>query len=140
MAKNIVQKILFKNTKPAALYDLYMNSKKHAVATAAPAKLSTKAGGKYSVHGGYITGENIQLVKDKLIVQTWRAQGWAEGDTDSIFTIYLEPKGKDTILYAIHTNLPDSAVESVSKGWHLHYWEPWKKYLKGKPIAKHPTM
>ena len=69
MTKTLLQKILFKNTTPKALYDLYMDSKKHSIATGAPAKLSDKVGGKYSVHGGYITGKNLQLVKNKLIIQ-----------------------------------------------------------------------
>ncbi|MES1214461.1 MAG: SRPBCC domain-containing protein [Bacteroidota bacterium] len=140
MAKNIVQKVVFKNTAPKALYDLYLNSKKHSVATGAPAVMSNKKGGKYSAHNGYISGENICLVKDKLIVQTWRTLEWDKSDPDSTFTIILEPKGKNTELIAIHSNLPDKYADSIDKGWHLHYWEPWKKYLAGKPIDKSPTM
>jgi activator of HSP90 ATPase len=140
MAKNIVHKIVFKNTAPKALYDLYMNSKKHSVATGAPAVLSNKTGGKYTAHNGYITGENICLLKDRLIVQTWRTLEWDQSEPDSTFTIILDQKGKNTELLAIHSNLPDKYAESIDKGWHQHYWEPWKKYLAGKPIAKSPAM
>jgi activator of HSP90 ATPase len=140
MAKNIVHKIVFKNTDSKALYDLYMNSKKHTVATGAPARISNKAGGKYSAHGGYITGENLLLLKDTLIVQTWRTLEWDKNDPDSTFTIILESKGKNVTLHAVHSNLPEKYAESIDKGWHAHYWEPWKKYLKGKPIAKSPSM
>lgn len=140
MPKTIVQKVVFKNTTPKDLYDLYMNAKKHSAATGAPAKISAKEGGTYSAHNGYITGKNLHLVKDRLIVQTWRAQGWNTDDIDSIFIISLEPKGKNVVLHAIHANLPDKHAESINKGWHNHYWEPWKKYLAGKPIAKSPEM
>jgi activator of HSP90 ATPase len=140
MPKTIVQKVVFKNTTPKDLYDLYMNEKKHSIATGAPAKISAKEGAAYSAHGGYITGKNLQLVKDRLIVQTWRAQGWDKEDTDSIFIISLEPKDKNIVLHAIHANLPDKHAASIDKGWHNHYWEPWKKYLAGKPIAKSPEM
>jgi len=140
MAKNIVQTVVFRNTKPKALYDLYMNAKKHSTATGAPAKITAKKGTKYSAHGGYITGENLHLIKDKLVVQTWRAQSWEKDDPDSTFIILLEPKGKNVVLHAIHSNLPDKHAESINKGWHNHYWEPWKKYLAGKPIAKSPEM
>src|SRR5213075_1544174 len=129
MAKNINQKIVFKNTTQKALYDLYMDSKKHSVATGAPAKLSAKEGGKYSVHGGYITGKNLQLIKNKLIVQTWRAEGWGKDDADSTFIILLEPTGKNVVLHATHANVPDKHAASIDAGWHKHYWEPWKKYL-----------
>jgi activator of HSP90 ATPase len=139
MAKTIEQKLVFKNTTPKAVYDLYMNAKLHSHIIGGPAKIADKAGSDFSAHGGYITGKNIHLVKDKLIVQTWRSLGWDKDDVDSIFMIKLEPKGKDVILYAVHTNLPDKAVESVSKGWYDHYWNPWKQYLAGKPITR-PKM
>ncbi len=140
MSKTIVQKVVFKNTNAKALYDLYMDAKKHSIATGSPAKISAKEGTKYSVHGGYITGKNLQLVKDKLIVQTWRATGWDKADVDSTFMINLEQKGKDVVLHAVHANLPEKHAGHIGKGWHDHYWKPWKKYLAGKPIAKSPSM
>ena len=73
MAKTINQKVVFKNTTTKALYDLYMDAKKHTLIAGAPCTISAKEGSKYSVHNGYITGKNLQLIKDKLIVQTWRA-------------------------------------------------------------------
>ena len=140
MAKDIVQTVVFKNTTPKALYDLYMNSKKHSLATAAPATMSSKAGGTFSAHNGWITGRNIHLIKDRLILQTWRAQSWAPTEPDSIFMILLEPKGKNVQMTAVHSNVPNKEEEGISKGWYKHYWEPWKLYIAGKPIAKHPTM
>jgi activator of HSP90 ATPase len=139
MAKTIIQKIVFKNTTPKILYDLYMNAKKHSLTTGGPAIISAKEGSKYSVHGGYITGKNLQLIKDKLIVQTWRAQGWDKNDIDSIFIINLEPKGKDVVLHATHANLPDKHSKHIDKGWHDHYWNPWKQHLAGKALV-HPKM
>jgi activator of HSP90 ATPase len=139
MAKTIVQKLVFKNTTPKVLYDLYMDAKKHTMIAGAPCEISAKEGTKYSVHGGYISGKNLQLVKDKLIVQTWRAQTWDKNDVDSIFIIHLEQKGKDVALQAIHANVPDKHVEGVKKGWTGHYWGPWKQHIAGKPITR-PKM
>ena len=140
MSKHITQKIVFKKTTPKALYELYMNAKKHSIATGAPASITGKTGAEFSAHRGYITGKNIYLKKDAMIVQTWRGKDWSKKEPDSIFIIELEPKGKDTILRAIHANVPDKHAEGIEKGWHTHYWEPWKKYLAGKPISKSPEM
>ncbi len=140
MLKQITQKVVFKNTMARALYDLYMNAKKHSMATAAPAKIEDKIGSKFSAHDGYITGTNIYLVKNSLIVQTWRGADWSKGEEDSIFTICLEPKGKNVTLHAIHANVPAKHADGINKGWHTHYWEPWKQYLAGNPITAHPTM
>src|ERR1700722_7424319 len=117
MSKTIVQKVVFKKTSPKALYDLYMNAKKHSVATAAPAKITAKTGSAFSTHGGYITGVNTYLIKDKLIVQSWRTQEWDKKEPDSTFIISLEPKGNDTLLHMIHISLPDKHAESINKGW-----------------------
>jgi activator of HSP90 ATPase len=105
MSKTIMQDVVFKNTTPKALYELCMDGEKHSIATGAPAKISEKEGSEYSAHSGYITGKNLQLVKNKLIVQSWRAQSWSPDDIDSTFIIYLEPQGADTLLHAIHANL-----------------------------------
>lgn len=101
-----------------------MNAKKHSIATGAPAVISVNEGENYSTHGGYIGGKNLQLIKNKLIVQTWRAQGWNKKDADSTLIIYLESKGNDTILHMTHANIPDEHVESITKGWFNHYWDP----------------
>lgn len=129
MPKTIVQKVVFKNTTAKALYDLYMDAKKHSLVTGAPAKISAKEGSKYSAHDGYINGKNLQLVKDKLIVQSWKAQDWDKEDIDSTFIILLEPKGKDVILHMTHANVPDKHSAGVKSGWNDYYWKPWKKYL-----------
>jgi len=140
MAKTIIHEIVFKNAAPKDLYDLYMNAKKHSIATGAPAKITAKEGAAFSTHNGYISGKNLRLVKNKLIVQTWRAMSWDKTDADSVFSIFLEPKGKNVVLYAIHANIPDKHEAGVDKGWYQHYWEPWKKFLAGKPIAKSIVM
>ena len=140
MTKTLVQKVVFKNTTPKALYDLYMNAKKHSIVTGSPAKVSEKIGAKYSVHDGYITGKNLNLVKNKQIVQTWRASEWAKDDLDSTFIINLLPKGKDVVLEMVHANVPEKHSAGIKKGWNFHYWTPWKKYIAGKPLGKAPTM
>jgi activator of HSP90 ATPase len=136
MAKNIIQKLVFKNTHPKALYDLYMNAKQHSAVTGATAIITTKPGSKFSAHDEYITGENIELIKDALIVQTWRGSDWVKEDPDSIFIIQLEPKGKNVVLRMIHAGVPDRHAEHLAQGWHDHYWEPWKKLLASKKASK----
>lgn len=134
MPKTIVQKVVFTNTTLRELYTLYMNEKLHAQLTGAAVKISQKIGSSFSAHGNYISGKNIHLVKDRLIVQTWRAVDWDKKEADSIFMISLEQKGKNVMLHAVHTNLPDKAAAGIDKGWHDFYWSPWKQYLASKPV------
>ena len=139
MPKTITQKVLFKNTAAEALYNLYMDAKLHALVTGAPAKISKKAGTAFSAHGSYISGKTLHLVKNELIVQTWRGEDWNKKDADSIFMISLERKGKDTMLHAVHANVPDKEAAGIDQGWHDYYWKPWKQQLAGKKITR-PEM
>ena len=136
MAKTIKQKVVFKNAKTKDVYDAYMNAKKHTHVTGAPAKINNKEDTEYSAHNEYIKGKNLRLLKDKLIVQTWRASTWKDTDMDSTFIIHLEQKGKDTVLEMIHANVPDGEADGLFKGWKQHYWKPMKSYLAGKPIKR----
>ncbi|WP_212003052.1 SRPBCC domain-containing protein [Chitinophaga sp. HK235] len=136
MSKTIIQDVLFKNTTPKELYDIYTDGKKHSIATGAPAEINPTEGSSYSAHSGYITGKNLQLIPDRLIVQSWRAQSWDAGDIDSTFIIHLESIGSDVMLHAIHANVPDNAYDDLDAGWKKMYWEPFRLYLAGTPIDK----
>ncbi len=106
-----------------------MNQKKHGVITGASAFINLNEGTEYSTYDGYIKGKNLKLIKNQLIVQSWRASDWQKEELDSIFIIHLEQKGDDVILFATHANLPDRQAEDISKSWIDFYWEPWKKHI-----------
>ncbi len=94
MAKTITQKILVKNSKPETLYNMFLNAKHHSAITGGEAKISAKEGATFSVYDGYAVGRNLQLIKDKLIVQSWFAADWNEPDLDSTL-ILLFPEFRD---------------------------------------------
>lgn len=136
MAKTITQKITFKNTTPEVLYNLYMNAKLHLKATGAPVKISEKVGADFSAYDGYCRGKNLQLIKNKLIVQSWRASDWNENDVDSTFILLFEQKGKDVVVTMVHANVPDNQAKALAGGWNDFYWTPWKNYLSAHTSAK----
>ena len=130
MPKTITQKIVFKNISSGKLYDMFLDSKHHAALTGtASAKISAKEGAKFTVHGDYITGKNLQLIPDRLIVQSWHASDWDENEIDSTFILLFEQNGKDTIIFITHANVPDKEADDIKQGWTDYYWKPWKKYL-----------
>ena len=133
MAKTIVQRIVFKNTNTTQLYELYMNAALHSKVTEGRATITKKENTYFSAYDDYISGKNLQLIPDQLIVQSWRASDWSADDIDSTFIIYLEQKGKSVLLRMVHANVPDEHAESLHKGWHEHYWNLWKVYLSEHP-------
>ena len=71
MTLTISQRVRF-SASAETLFEMYMDSKKHAASTGAPAKLSRKVGGVWSAYGGSIGGKNLLIVPEKQIVQAWR--------------------------------------------------------------------
>lgn len=76
--KTIRQTIRFK-ANPHEVYESLIDSGKHSAFTKSEAKISRKVGGKISAYDGWIEGENVELIKDKKIVQKWRGADWPSG-------------------------------------------------------------
>ena len=112
---------------------MYLDTKEHTKLTGNnPAKISAKEGAKFSAHGGYCFGKNLQLTKNKLIVQSWREIEWTQNEIDSTFVLSFEQKAKDVLLTMVHANIPERRVSDINSGWKDYYWKPWKKYLAEK--------
>jgi activator of HSP90 ATPase len=127
MSKTIRQTVTFK-ASPHDIYESLMDEKKHAQFTGAKVKISHKTGGKFDIWDGEISGENLELVPDKKIVQTWRYSDWPEGQF-STATFTLEAVDGGTKLTLNQSGVPDEAYEDIKQGWKDYYWTPLKKYL-----------
>jgi activator of HSP90 ATPase len=111
-----------------------MDSKQHSKVIDGPVKIKKKEGSAFSAYGDYITGKTLQLIQDKLIVQSWWASDWDISETISTFILLFNQKGNDVVVCMTHSNVPDTQYQSIKNGWNLYYWKPWKAYLarKGK--------
>jgi activator of HSP90 ATPase len=128
--KDIHQEVHF-NATPKKVYDALMDSKKHAEFTGADAEIVAKVGGKFTVHGGYITGENLELQPGKRIVQSWHAEEeyWpADHFSKVIFDLKADKGG--TKLNFTQEGVPVEHVEEIAEGWETYYWEPMKEMLE----------
>lgn len=128
MSKTIKQSVTFK-AKPHDVYEMLMDEKKQAEFTGGEAKISRKAGGKFSIYDGEIFGVNIELVPDKRIVQSWRYSDWDE-DVYSTATFALEEVNGNTHLTFTQTGVPDDKFEDIKQGWKDYYWAPMKEMLE----------
>ena len=130
MAKTIHQQVTFK-ASPKAVYETYMNPKKHAKAIGGQCSLQGKVGGHFSAFT-MLKGKFLYLAKNQKIVQTWRAKTWKKKDPDSILIWNLKKVRGGTRLEMIHIGIPDYDYRDCLKGWPTYYWKPWRRYLKGK--------
>jgi uncharacterized protein YndB with AHSA1/START domain len=129
MPKTIQQTVRFP-ALPEALYELYMDSRRHGEATGGPARIGREVGSAFSAHDGYITGKTLHLEPGRVIVQTWRGKDWKKSDPDSILVLRFIADGSGTRLSMVHAHVPDEHYPHLREGWHQSYWNRWKAYLK----------
>lgn len=126
--KTIKQIINFK-TQPHDIFESLMDSKKHSAFTSSKCSIKRKVGQAFSAYDNYATGKNLQIVKDKKIVQTWRASDWPDKIYSKI-TFTLTKTKTGTKLAFTQQGVPDNQYKSISKGWYDFYWNPMKIYLE----------
>ena len=124
MSKPIRQTVT-SNASPHEVYELLMDSAKHADFSGQAASISREEGGEISAYGGYITGRNLKLILDREIFQSWRAVDWPEGHCSTV-TFVLLPIPAGTRLNFTHTDVPEGAEGEFAQGWIDNYREPTK--------------
>lgn len=116
---------------PAAeLYEMYMDPHLHAEFTGAAARISEEAGSAFEAFGGLITGTTLQVVRHRLIVQSWRSVNFAKTDPNSTLILSFTPEDDDGRIDLVHVNVPESDYQGVSGGWDSRYFAPWLDYLR----------
>ena len=130
MTPIIQQSVRFRTT-PQALFDLYMDSKKHSRSTGAPARVSRKSGSKFTAFGKQLEGKTLHVVPGKQIVQFWRAAHWKKEDF-SILVLNFSRVAGGAQIDLVHIGVPSYDQKGVRKGWPKYYWRPWKKFLSLK--------
>jgi activator of HSP90 ATPase len=92
------------------------------------AEINREAGGSFSIFGGYITGRQVELIPNELIVQAWRVGNWKSG-VYSIARFELVGQASSTKIVFDHTGFPVGSGQHLADGWKAHYWEPLEKLL-----------
>ncbi len=110
------------------IYNVLTTSDLFSKVTGAPAEIDNCEGGTISLFGGMISGKNLRLVADKLVVQEWRPKNWPE-DVVSTVSFELRESGNKTILSFEHSGFPADQKAHLESGWVERYWEPIKKYI-----------
>jgi uncharacterized protein YndB with AHSA1/START domain len=114
---------------PQAIYDAWMDAKKHAEFTGAAATGEPRAGGRFSAWDGYIEGTTLELEPGKRIVQAWRTTEFPPGSPDSRVEVNLEPTDGGTHITLLHTEIPEGQGASYESGWEEYYFQPLRDYF-----------
>jgi hypothetical protein len=109
---------------PAELFEMYMDSKRHSAATGGKAKLSRKAGGAFRAWNKMLRGQNLMIVLNRMIVQSWRSIHFKPRDPDSILILEFSKVPSGALVDLVHVNVPAQDHQGAKRGWPLYYWKP----------------
>src|SRR3989344_4641667 len=89
--KTIKQVVTFR-ASPRDLYEMIMDSKRHAAFSGNVAKIGRKVGATFTAYGGWINGKTLKLIPDRLIVQAWRGADWPKSHYSKAMFLFTKTK------------------------------------------------
>lgn len=126
--KTLRQTVAFK-ASPREVYEMLMDSKKHARLSGEPAKISRKVGGAFTAWDKHISGFNLALKPGRKIVQAWRATGWWP-DHYSIAIFDIEKAKGGARLRFTQIGIPPHRYSGHYRGWIEAYWTPMNEVIE----------
>ena len=94
-----------------------------------PSTMDDEIGTEFQLWGGDIHGKNIEVEKEKKLVQEWFEGDW---EKPSIVEFTLQTDHNKTILKLEHKSVPDEEIDEIDQGWDDYYLGSIKKMLEKK--------
>lgn len=92
-----------------------------------PAEMDEKEGTEFKLWGGDIYGKNLEVERNKKLVQSWFGGDWEEASKVSFL---LSSDQEKTKVELIHENVPDEEADDIEDGWNRYYLGEIKKFLE----------
>lgn len=92
-----------------------------------PADMKAEAGYVFSLWEGDITGVNLEVVPNRLLVQEWF---FGERAEQSVARISLKKEKDRTVVELTHTHIPEEVYEEITEGWQDYYLGSIKSMLE----------
>ena len=125
----VIQQTVRFRTTPHALFEMFLDSKKHSKSTGIPARVSRNVGGRFRAFDGALEGKNLLIAPDRQVVQLWRATHWKKEDWSILILTFSKVAGGAQV-DLVHVGVPAYDHKGVRKGWPKYYWKPWKRFLR----------
>jgi uncharacterized protein YndB with AHSA1/START domain len=92
-------------------------------------------GADYSLWDGTIVGGILDVVPNKMLVQTWKPTDWTIDN--SVVTFTLTKVGDKTQVDLLHENVEEFDYKGTTEGWDIYYLGAIKKMFETNPgVAK----
>jgi activator of HSP90 ATPase len=106
------------NATAEQVFDALVNPDTIQIWSADEAKMGADVGSKFTLWGGQMFGVNLEVIKNKKLVQEWSYDQW---EKPSRVTFTLKAKGKKTIVELLHEDVPEKSIKSIDEGWNSYY-------------------
>jgi len=129
--RNVIRQTLVLPASAERLFEMYLDPSKHQAITGTSVDIGDERGSKFNAFDGALTGTMLEVVKPRLIIQSWRSNVFKAEDPDSTLILSFTPEGDEGRIDLIHLDVPDHDYDEVTQGWEKYYWAPWRAYLAG---------
>jgi activator of HSP90 ATPase len=116
---SIIERTYTINATPEEVFEALVNSELIQNWSGDEAKMEATVGAEFSLWSGQMFGKNLEIEKNKKLVQEWCYEQWSE---PSKVTITIKLKGKTSTVTLLHENVPEKSVNSISDGWDTYYF------------------
>ena len=127
--RNVIRQTLVLPASAERLFEMYLDPSTHQAITGAPVDIGDERGSKFQAFNGALTGTVLEVVKPRLIIQSWRSNAFKTEDPDSTLILSFTPEDDSGRIDLIHLDVPDHDYDGVTQGWEKYYWAPWREYL-----------
>jgi len=109
--------------RPEDLFDVLTNPPRMMAYTHAPATMEPRAGGKWTMFGGSVHGENVEFEPGRRLVQLWRFSTWEEGTYSRVEMDFSTDQEGVTVLKFKQTGIPEedahgsAVLPNTDAGW-----------------------
>lgn len=117
------------NATPEQVFDALVNPNIIQNWSEDEVKMSAEVGAAFSLWGGQMFGTNLEVVKNKKLVQEWCYDQW---EKPSKVTFTIKVKDKKTIVDLLHEDVPEKSVNSIADGWDAYYLGAIKRMFEEK--------
>jgi activator of HSP90 ATPase len=111
------------------LFEMYINPLKHQAITGGSVEIGDKRGSNFKAFDGALSGTILEVIKPRLIIQSWRSINFMAEDPDSTLILSFTSEEDEGRIDLIHLDVPDQDYDGVNQGWEKYYWTPWRTYL-----------
>lgn len=127
--RNVIRQTVVLPASAETLFDMYLDPAAHQAITGAPVDIGDERGSEFKAFDGALTGTILEVLKPRLIIQSWRSKVFKAEDSDSTLILSFTPESDEGRIDLIHLDVPDHDYDGVTQGWEKYYWAPWRAYL-----------